>query len=291
MKKQAIMIIAHNNIWTLERLIKMLDSEYFDIYIHIDKKSKINDLQYIKNIVKKSKIFVYKKINVRWADYSQIRCELFLLNEAKKNNNYSYYHLISGADMPLKNAKEIYDFFEKHNGKEFVHFNSSSFPIYKYNWLRYYWFFRKFSRKSKILYMLDYLSVKLQKILHVNRLKKNNLTFMTGANWFSITNKFCDYILMNENNLKKIYKHTRCSDEIFLQTLLYNSHFKDNLYYSNFDDNYIACMRCIDWKRGNPYVFRTADYYSLINSEYMFARKFDEKTDKNIIELIYENNK
>lgn len=47
-------------------------------------------------------------------------------------------------------------------------------------------------------------------------------------------------------------------------------------------------MREIDWNRGNPYVFRTEDFEILMNSPCMFARKFDEKTDREIIERIYE---
>ena len=46
-------------------------------------------------------------------------------------------------------------------------------------------------------------------------------------------------------------------------------------------------MRKIDWERGNPYVWHEKDYDELINSEYLFARKFDENVDKNIIDKIY----
>ena len=46
-------------------------------------------------------------------------------------------------------------------------------------------------------------------------------------------------------------------------------------------------MRYIDWDRGNPYVFRIDDYDALMKSDCMFARKFDEKIDKEIIEKIY----
>ena len=39
--KQAILIIAHNHLWTLKQILKSLDSEFFDFYIMIDKKSNI----------------------------------------------------------------------------------------------------------------------------------------------------------------------------------------------------------------------------------------------------------
>ena len=46
MKKQAILIIAHNNLEILKKNILILDNSNIDFYIHIDKKSsiEINDI-------------------------------------------------------------------------------------------------------------------------------------------------------------------------------------------------------------------------------------------------------
>ena len=38
MNKHAYLIIAHDNFYTLEKLIKSIDDSRNDIYIHIDKK-------------------------------------------------------------------------------------------------------------------------------------------------------------------------------------------------------------------------------------------------------------
>lgn len=122
MNKHAYLIIAHNNFQILEKTIKILDDEKNDFYIHIDKKIKNFNFEKFKNIVKKSKIIFTERINVKWGHSSQINCELILLKTAIKNN-YSYYHLLSGVDMPIKSKKEIYNFFESNKGKEFVHFS------------------------------------------------------------------------------------------------------------------------------------------------------------------------
>ena len=47
MTKQAILIMAHNNLDLLNKLIELLDSDYFDIFLHIDKKSDIMRLIFI----------------------------------------------------------------------------------------------------------------------------------------------------------------------------------------------------------------------------------------------------
>ena len=251
--------------------------------MHIDLKSSISLTEVYHTKV--SKIFTYKKISVRWADYSQVKCELYLLEKAVKNN-YSYYHLISGVDFPLKTAREIHSFFEKNNGKEFVHIQSYNIPESKKDWLKYYYVFRKLSRDNIFFKMLEKISLKLQYLFGVNRLKKNTIRISTGANWFSITHKFAIYVLKEIDKYAIMFRNTRSSDEIFMQTILVNSEFINNRYSNKYNDM-LSNMRYIDWKRGNPYTFVSNDYDLLINSELMFARKFSENKDYEIVKLLF----
>ena len=184
--------------------------------------------------------------------------------------------------------KEIYNFFNNNLGKEFIHFETKEISPQKEKWIKYYYFFRRLKRTSKLLKTLDLISIKIQS-LFINRLKNNSLKIMTGANWFSITNDLAIYILNKKYLIKKMFKYTRSADEIFLQTLAYNSRFKKNLYYDGFDDNYIACMRKIDWNRGNPYTYTITDIKEIKESKCMFARKFDENKDSTIITTIKED--
>lgn len=73
-----------------------------------------------------------------------------------------------------------------------------------------------------------------------------------------------------------------------MQTVLMNSKFKDNIYHKALDGSSLSIMRKIDWERGGPYVWTEKDFNELIDSNCMFARKFDEKVDAKIIELLYE---
>lgn len=285
--KQAILIMAHNNINILKKIITLLDSEYFDLYIHIDKKSDIvpNDLY---GICCKSKIYVFKEIKIRWADYSQVECEIFLLDKAIKNK-YSYYHLISGVDMPIKTPKEIFEFFEQCGNKEFITFEDIEILENKFNWIKYYYFFGRLSKNSKLMKGLEYISLTIQRIIGIDRIKGNKTEYMNGDNWFSITNELAEYVMSQSTTLKKQYKYTKSSDEIFLHTIVHNSKFKDNLYKKDYNNKHENCMRKIDWERGRPYIFRKSDFDELISTNCMFARKFDEKIDNEIIEALYKH--
>lgn len=288
--KHAYLIIAHNEPYILEKQLKLIDDERNDIYIHIDKKWKNFDFDYFKKIVKKSNLYFIPRLDVRWGTYRQIECELLLLKMAY-SNKYAYYHLISGIDMPLKSQDEIHAFFNENNGYEFIHFDCyDSVKEETIERIKYYHLFTsKFRNKgllAKIYNSLHFHLIRFQKKLKINRCK--DLNIRKGANWFSITNDLAGYIISNEKFIKKYFKYSYCSDELFVQTLVYNSKFYNNLYLKK-DDDYMSIMRYIDWNRGEPYIFKSEDFNDLINSKYLFARKFSTKVDKKIIDKIYDH--
>lgn len=295
MNKHAYLIIAHNEFYILERLLKLIDDKRNDIYLHIDKKVKNFDFEYYKRLVKHSKIYFTDRINVSWGKDTQIKCELLLLKEATKQK-YDYYHLLSGVDLPLKNQDEIHNFFNKCGHKDFVHFcyhhevNNHIIERVKYHHL----FLKNIRSNNKtnrfISQKLHSILLRIQKIINYSRIKNEQDKYYYGANWFSITDELANYIVSKGKQILKKYKNTLCADEIFLQTLVFNSKFYKNLYLYE-DDNYKQIMRYIDWKRGEPYTFTIDDYNLLTESNMLFARKTSTKTqkEKQLVDKIYKN--
>lgn len=293
MNKHAYLIMTYNQFYILEKLLQLIDDERNDIFIHVDRKVKNFDVNYFKKLIKKSNIFFIDRYDIRWADISQTMGILSLLEESRKNGPYRYYHLLSGTDLPLKTQDEIHKFF-RDNDKEYIHFCTIENRInnmYKYN---VYWFFTKYLRgsiKSKFLRALNMILRYLQKnFFGIDRCKRDKLDIKIGANWFSITDALASYLLDNKKWILSRYKNTMCSDESFIQTLVYNSSIFRNRLSRNGkeDNNYLACMRYIDWKRGNPYVWTMNDFKELMQSEYLFAIKFDINKDKMIVDKIYD---
>lgn len=118
-EKHAYLILCHTNFEQLYLLLDLLDDERNDIYLHIDKKSKGYSKEELYKRLKKSNMYLVKPIKVTWGGYSQILAELILLQEATQNN-YHYYHLLSGMDLPLKSQDEIHRFFQQRQGVSFV---------------------------------------------------------------------------------------------------------------------------------------------------------------------------
>lgn len=58
--------------------------------------------------------------------------------------------------------------------------------------------------------------------------------------------------------------------------------------YPYIQNTYMDVLRAIDWTRGKPYVWKKGDYGILIDSNCLFARKFDFTNSPEIVEMLYE---
>ncbi len=297
-QKHAYLIMAHTNWNQLKILIQLLDYEYNDIFIHIDKKVTDCPTAELMSVVRKSSIHIYSEYKVYWGGFCQVETELLLFEKAHKGR-YTYYHVISGMDLPLKSQFEIHYFFNEHKGKEFVHFGSErnqSKEIERRT--RLYHFLHNYRRRYSVWFLnelftfLERSLLLAQIVLKIDRTRKyRDFTIKYGSNWVSITDDMVAYILDNKKKIRKIFKWTNSGDELFVQSLIYNSSFREHLYCGNDDCTEQANLRYLDFvrgKNGNPYVWRITDLEELRMSDCLFARKFDECIDGQIIQVIYE---
>lgn len=284
MNRHAYLIMAFNHFDLLKKLLHLLDDERNDIFVHIDAKADDFDVTYFDNAVRKSKIIFIPRTKVYWADYSQTNAELCLLHEACNKDHYKYYHLISGSDLPIKTQNQIHEFLDDKDN-EFL----GIFPEeiwYSVRRVKFYHPFthNKFYRTHKELKVLDLLLEYVQKFVSVNRLKNKEIKIIDGWNWFTITDDFARYVLSKRDFIEDTFQKTIASDELIMQTMLYNSDFYKKVY--NIETKTKGCLRYIDWS-GKPSIFRTEDFDRLINAEEaIFARKFDPDVDSEIIEKI-----
>lgn len=290
MYKHAYLIIAHNNWNILNKSLELIDCDSNDVYILVDKKIKdFNpDLLYKP---KHSKLILIDRINVYWADYSVVEAYLNLLfaavsNEKEGNIHYSYFHLQSGTCLPLKSQKFIHDFCDK-SGKEFIGIVPIEFT-YCTKRTKVFWPFidTEYFRKSKPFKLFIYTIAFLQRIIGVNRLRKLDYSIINGWCNCSISHDFGHYLCECKDLIFNIFHKTLSPDELWLHTLAYNSHFRGRLYDET--DLREGSMRYIDWHRGSPYTWgrEDGDFELLMNSPYLFARKFDERTNMDIVNQI-----
>ena len=286
MKKHAYLIMAHTQPELLKKLLQMLDNERNDIYLHIDSKAKDYPLDEVAAVLKKSKCIFTERTDVKWGSYSQIHCEMVLLKEAVKTE-HAYYHLLSGMDLPIKSQEQIFAFFEKYNGLEFVDEDDAAISEAALSRVKYTHKF--YGKAGSVKDLLGALSTKGQKLLGVDKTQKySDIIFQKGRNWFSITHGLAKLVVEKEAWIQEVFGQSVCGDELFLQTVARNSEYAEKICNPNTMPE-IPDTRYIDWKRGsnnNPYVFREEDFEELKNAPGLFARKFDLNVDKKIVEKL-----
>lgn len=239
---------------------------------------------------------IYQEYEVFWGGFSLVQAEIFLFEKAHVLQ-YDYYHLISGADLPLKSNKEIDAFFEQHKGTEFILYDEDKLKndpeITRRT--KYYHFLQNYRRrysqrwKNSFFTFLERVSLVAQIVFHVNRVKNLDWTIKYGSNWVSITDDLVKEVLKQKDKIQAVFSCTNCADELFFQTVAYNCGFKDRIYIpkNGMSEN----VRFIDWSRGkggNPYTFKKHDKELLMTNNNLFARKFSETVDLYIIQCIHE---
>jgi hypothetical protein len=291
MGKHAYLIMAHNQFQYLKTLIESIDDSRNDIYIHIDRKTNFTDFDLLKQEIHFSSVYFIKQRKVNWAAYSGILCELDLLKVATSQNQYDYYHLLSGADVVIKKHRSIHQFFDQNKGREYVEFDAQEMDKDYLDRIKYYYLLQDiYGRNRKnvfflMLYVLDKLLIDLQKMLKINRIKEEKVVFQKGSNWFSITHDFALHVISQEKWINKVFKFSLSGDEMFLQTILINSRFCEMLSQpTRLNEN--CNLRLIDWTRGKPYIWRQEDYDIIINSDMFYARKVNPDVDNEIINMI-----
>lgn len=290
-QKHAYLIMAHSNFYVLRTLLKLIDDSRNDIYLHINVKAGKIDFSQFYSVVNNAKLKILDtRLDTRWGDISLVKLEILLFEEAYKNPVYSYYHLLSGQDLPIKNQDYIFNFFSSVNNKQLVGFKEDRLfntdRVTKIHLLtKYYKVSNPVLRKFFDILRSNF--VKIQKLISYNYVDGINLK--KGPQWVSITGEFVEYLLGHKQSIIKTYKWSSCPDEVFLQTLLFNSRFNQNIYKYE-ADQLVACCRYVNWgntiNAASPNDININDIDLVYNSKSLFARKFSDN-NKDAVDLIY----
>lgn len=284
--KHAYLILAHGSYSLLQRFVSAIDDERNDIFIHIDRKQK--ELPRIQ--VRHSRLFLLdrERVSVFWGDVSVVAAEFALMASAYKQGEYAYYHLLSGVDLPLKSQNDIHDFFETHQGKEFIGFyDGADLSVSLVRKVQRYHLFAQDFRGSGLVFLAKRiaraLAIRAQELLGIKR--HTNIRFAKGTQWWSLTGALIESLLSKQDEILSLYKHTFCADEIAIQTYVYNSPFMAQVFAP--EDEAKSSLRHIGWRDGALYDWTRADYEDLKHSTALFARKFNEE-DPDFLDSVIE---
>ena len=275
--KVAHIILVHNKPLQLNRLLKSLEHENCKAFVHLDLKCNPVDFAFLKEnpFVE----LVNDRQNVTWGGFSIVKAIMASIQQVIKSPlKFDYINLISGQDYPLKSPSAFLTFLEKNPAKVFMEFHLPGHP-----WLE--------EAKTKLsqYHLTDYKfkgSTRLERLINfiLPRPKMPaDFVFVGFSGWFTLERASAVYVVDYFSTHKKFidkFKWTWGSDEILIQSIVYNSPFKDRM----INDN----LRYIDWSEGkaSPKTLTMADQENLMATECFFGRKFDMNIDESILDYL-----
>ncbi|KAB7671723.1 beta-1,6-N-acetylglucosaminyltransferase [Bacillus sp. B1-b2] len=281
----AFLIMAHKNVNQIARLIDKLDSDTSTFVIHFDAFGDNEEFIELREMYRhKSNIYFINRHKCYWGDISLIKVELecieLLLNE---NINFDYALLLSGQDYPIKSLSYIKNELQANRGKEFLQYFElpyDGWPNGGYDRLRYF-HINKLNLRNRHTNALTTFLYKVNRRIKIPR-SKVDYNFYGGSQWWCLSKDCLQYIskfLEEDPQYYKFFKYVNIPDEFFFQTIIMNSPFREKV----INDN----LKYIDWTGPElPAIFRKKDCDRLLSSSKLFARKFDQSIDEEILNLI-----
>lgn len=277
----ACLIVTYTAAELTTRMIKKLDNGDFDFYIHLDKKV---DIETHRELFDMPNVFFIKdRIDVKWAGYTVVQASFNGLKEIRASGKkYEFINLLSGQDYPLKSADYISNFLSKQVGKQLIkhwdfetEWDEAFARIHKYHFT---------DKQFKGRYLLQRIINSL-----VKRKPPTDLRFYGTSSTFWTLSPECAYYVMDyiaaRPKFERFLKFTWGSDEFIFQTVIMNSHWKDQVHNNNY--------RYIDWSGGgsHPKLLITEDYEKIIETDNILGRKFNLSVDANVLDQIDEYNR
>src|SRR5688572_15518469 len=269
----AYLILVHRYPNQFKRLFKAIyhpDNHYL---IHVDKRSGTALQTEIQNFLAGfSNASLLKSEKAIWGGYSLVDAELRGIKELLKlGKKWEFFINLSAQDFPLKSQTYIHNFLSRNIGKDFLKV-SNQFKV----------------RPDTMHRVEDYVIESGDEIISQPIVKRPFLRGVTpyiGNQWMILSRKFCEFVTYSPevDRFKEFYRNTLIADEGFFQTVIMNTSYKANIIN---DDK-----RTIDWVpmgtiKLRPRDFTIHDANFLTTNQDLFARKFDETIDRDILSVL-----
>lgn len=264
------LIQAHKNLHQLNRLIALLSSSNSKIFIHLDRKWKL-DLSCINSAA----IIVKARIDVKWGEWSQVEATLVALKQIQTEiKNYNHVVFISGQDFPLYTTENIQQVLKPNT--DYIHYQEisekawacqSRFESFHYH-------------GNSVIHKYAYTFLNK---LGVKRKLPLKLKAFGGSSWWCLTQSTVNGILSfieNKPQLIQFFNTTQCPDEIFFQTLVCNLKLT-----SSIENKHLRFIKFNEGK-SNPEILVLDDLKNILDTEAIFARKMETDLSKELMTAI-----
>jgi hypothetical protein len=287
--KKAYVIMVHKSPAQVYRLINRLNDGESEFFVHIDKKADINQFRKLESFG--GIVHFTERFDATWGGYGIIKPSLSALRTIRDSGkDFKRIMLLSGQDYPIKSNADIDRFFETSPYSNFIDY--TPIPNYKkwpgkdrgglYRVDKYY-----FGMKNHEVFLSKTLNFLSRFFPFIKRKLPNGMKPYTGQTWWNLDMYALNYILDYSDNHPEymaFHKNTFVADELFVQMIIGNS--QDTKLINSIENSEKRFTIWYDPTNAHPKILAKEDFETIKLSTDLFARKFDESFDSEILDMI-----
>ena len=278
--KQVILIHAHKELEQLNLLIEQLLDEDFIVYVNLDRKSAIDSAR-----VHAAARLVGRRIDVHWGSFSQVQATLNSLREIMAAVPvFDKVVFLSAQDFPLLPNDRLKQELKRLADRELL----DALPIgdgvgYRQAAYCYEYFYRR--NGAKLERLACAVANRLLRLFRVTRRLPAGLRPYGGSSWWALSRPCLLELLgriERDPAIVRFFQTVLCPDEMFFQTLVMNSPFRERVLPKNF--------RYIEWPEPahHPKVLDESDFERIRSSGAHFCRKIDSELSARLLSRLLE---
>ena len=268
----AYLVLVHRYPEQFKRLFKAIHDPANRYLVHVDKNSGPaleGDIRGFLAHYPNAEVLESKR--ALWGGYSLVDAELRgMARLLEMGADWDFFINLSGQDFPLKPQKQILAFLNANLYREFIKVQHQD------------------DHRPDTMHRVSEYVVELEDSIRrtgYSRPFLENAIPYIGNQWMIVTRGFCEFVCHDPSidRYKKFYQNTLIADEGFFQTVMMNCVVESEIVS---DD-----LRMIDWIADGdiklrPRTYQHADAVELKGSANLFARKFDQTVDGEILSVL-----
>jgi hypothetical protein len=256
----------------LERLLRRLDGPGVSFAVHVDGKTKGAIWDEMTSRCRDLDVVWLPRHRSQWGGFGHVRATLKGIDHIVGNGvPFDYAVLLTGQDYPLRPPSEIAQVLGEAGGRSFMRHVALPWE---------HWGRRGGLDRIEDWHVITYRRLHLALPLH--RTLPGGLAAYGGSAYWCLERTLVHFVhgYLRENpGYVRFFEHVFVPDELFFQTIVMNSELRDTV---ENDD-----LRYLDWSREPaPAVLTCDDLPALVESGRLFARKFDETVDSDVLDAL-----
>ncbi len=277
--RQVILIHAHKDLDQLNALVGQLLDDEFLIYVNVDSKSAID----VGRLHPAARL-VRRRNDIHWGDFSQVQATLNSMRQVVDEvPAFDKLMFISAQDFPLLPNRRLKTELAALAGRELL----DCVQVGPQGWScakRYQYFYRDAGGALAVLACR--VANHAMRICGLTRAMVNGWQPWGGSSWWSLSRDCAKAIVTQVRDdpaIVRFFHRVYCPDELFFQTLVMNSPFRERVLFNNF--------RHIQWASSdarNPKVLDAGDFETIRASSAHFCRKLEPGASAALLPLLQQ---